>query len=616
MLQQTTSLWEFRHVQCNAGLDYCMTSAPFIMEALLTEKATQIVVCGTGSIGMRHLRVLRDGLGLDPWALPIRHARAQELQAEGIRTVSDWRAVPGSAHQFAIIASDTSRHLADASAAVVLGADVLVEKPLASSVLGLRDFAQLVEEHGRRVFVACNLRFDAGLARFRDQLPRIGRVHAARIECQSFLPEWRPGTDYRRAYSARRDEGGVLRDLIHEIDYAVWLFGQPSALFARLTNSGTLGIESDEAADILWESPSDTSVSIRLDYVSRIPRRKMRAFGELGDLEWDYFGKRVSLALAGQPEQTWVIEQTRDQMMRDQAAAFLRSANDGSPSALATLAEGAFAVAVCDTARKSSSSGRIEPVLDWRTVLSSHPVLAVIPARGGSKGLPGKNIRMFAGLPLIAHSISFAGLCPEIDRCIVSTDSEKIASVAREHGGEVPFLRPAELSQDSTPTWPVLQHALREMEAREKTRFETLLLLDPTSPGRLQEDVTAALKMLEADPQAVGVVAVSEPHFNPRWTCVEDREGYMAQSFPSGQNYIRRQDVPRTYRINALLYLWRRDHILNESEHGMYSKPHLMLIVPEERAIHIDQLHDFQVAELMVREGLVTLPWLRREAVG
>jgi N-acylneuraminate cytidylyltransferase len=249
-------------------------------------------------------------------------------------------------------------------------------------------------------------------------------------------------------------------------------------------------------------------------------------------------------------------------------------------------------------------------------VVSLHPLLAVIPARGGSKGLAGKNIRMFAGLPLIAHSIHLARLCPEIDRCIVSTDSEQIAAVAREHGGEVPFIRPAKLAQDTTPTWPVLQHALREMEAREGRRFETLLLLDPTSPGRLPEDVTCALEMLEHDPQAVGVIAVSEPHFNPRWTCVEQRDGYMAQSFPSGQTYVRRQDVPRTYRINSLLYLWRRDHVLTEPEHGMYTKPHLMFPVPDSRAIHIDEIHDFHIAELMVREGFVTLPWLHQRVGG
>ena len=91
-------------------------------------------------------------------------------------------------------------------------------------------------------------------------------------------------------------------------------------------------------------------------------------------------------------------------------------------------------------------------------------MLAVIPARGGSKGLPGKNIRQFAGLPLIVHSIRMAELCREIDDCVVSTDSEEIAEVARKYGAKVPFLRPAELARDDTPMWPVLQHALHEME--------------------------------------------------------------------------------------------------------------------------------------------------------
>jgi CMP-N,N'-diacetyllegionaminic acid synthase len=246
--------------------------------------------------------------------------------------------------------------------------------------------------------------------------------------------------------------------------------------------------------------------------------------------------------------------------------------------------------------------------MELQKQLNARPVLAVIPARGGSKGLPGKNIRNFAGYPLIAHSIRFAHLCPEIDRCIVSTDDQQIAKVAREHGGDVPFLRPAELAGDTTPTWPVLQHALREMEAREGKHFETVLLLQPTNPARIPEDVTRALAMLESNPLAVGVVAVSEPRFSPRWTCVEERDGVMAPAFPDAKKYVRRQDVPVTYRINGLLYLWRRNHILTEPEAGMYTKPHLMMCVPEDRAVDIDSPSDFQIAELLVREGLVRLP--------
>jgi predicted dehydrogenase len=328
--------------------------------------AVPVVVCGTGSIGMRHLRVLRDFLQLDPVALPIRHARIPELHAEGIRTVGSWEIAAENPPLFAIIASDTARHLADASEALALGANVLVEKPIAVSVKGLRDLAELAARCNRLVFVACNLRFDAGLLQFRSRLADIGHIHSVRIECQSFLPEWRPGTDYRQAYSAREGEGGVLRDLIHEIDYAIWLFGPPSELFARLGNTGSLGIKSDESADILWDAPSGSSISIRLDYLSRIPRRRMCASGELGDLEWDYFEKRVTLSLPGQPKQIWATAQGRDEMMRDQTAAFLSVGETGNPSSLASFEDGALAVAICDTGRRSSQSSRIERVLDWK----------------------------------------------------------------------------------------------------------------------------------------------------------------------------------------------------------------------------------------------------------
>lgn len=243
--------------------------------------------------------------------------------------------------------------------------------------------------------------------------------------------------------------------------------------------------------------------------------------------------------------------------------------------------------------------------------MSLHPVLAMIPARGGSKGLPRKNITPLAGLPLIAHSILLAKMCPEIAKCIVSTDDEEIAAVAQKYGAEVPFLRPAELARDDTAMWPVIQYTLKEMETRDKVRYGSMLLLSPTSPGRLPEDVSAAIHMLEEDSRAVGIVAASKPLFNPRWVCIDlAADGYMRQSFPDGKNYVRRQDVPTTYRINGALYLWRRDHIANEDAPRYFELPHLMLEIPESRAIDIDSGHDLRLAELMLREGLVHLPWL------
>jgi CMP-N,N'-diacetyllegionaminic acid synthase len=243
--------------------------------------------------------------------------------------------------------------------------------------------------------------------------------------------------------------------------------------------------------------------------------------------------------------------------------------------------------------------------------MSIHPVLAVIPGRGGSKGVPGKNILPLAGLPLIGHSIRLSKLCKEIARCIVSTDSEEIAAVARECGGEVPFLRPAELARDDTPMWPVLRHALREMEAREGRRYGSVLLLSPTSPARLPEDISRAIHLLELDSRAVGVVSASTPSFNPRWTCIDvATDGYMRQSFSDGNVYTRRQDVPAVYRINGALYLWRRDHVADSETPCYFEMPHRMLEIPEDRAIDLDSPRDFRIAELMLQNGMICFPWL------
>jgi len=236
-------------------------------------------------------------------------------------------------------------------------------------------------------------------------------------------------------------------------------------------------------------------------------------------------------------------------------------------------------------------------------------MLAVIPARGGSKGLPGKNIRSLAGLPLIAHSIALAKICPQITRLIVSTDNKKIAKVAGRYGAEIPFLRPAELARDGTPTWPVLRHALRLVEEEEKNQYDYLLLLDATSPGRLPEDIEGALKKLRSRPEAVGIIGVSRPEFNPIWHCVMEENGWMKDLIDVAGKYNRRQVVPVVYRINASLYIWRADFV--RYARAWRQAPQLIYEIPEARALHIDDLYGFRVADMLIRHGLIKLPWLK-----
>ena len=151
--------------------------------------------------------------------------------------------------------------------------------------------------------------------------------------------------------------------------------------------------------------------------------------------------------------------------------------------------------------------------------LTIRPVLGVIPARGGSKGLARKNLNILAGLPLVAHSIRMAQMTPEISDCVVSTEDSEISEVAQKYGGNVPFRRPAELARDDTPMLPVLQHALMEMEKLNAIRYGSVLLLQPTNPTRTPEDASRAIEILRSDDAAAGVVAVSVPSRRSRRPC-------------------------------------------------------------------------------------------------
>jgi predicted dehydrogenase len=337
-----------------------------------------VLVHGTGSIGARHLRVL-GAMGTPALAMSVRRANGIDtgarivttseataiglMRIEGAQVVDSIAAAVDAGATSAIIATSTGRHLDDATAALRAGLDLLVEKPLAASTRGLADLDRVARDAGRRVFVGCCLRFDAALLRFRALLPQIGAIDHVRIECRSYLPEWRPSTDYRASYSARADEGGVLRDLIHEVDYAAWLFGWPERITGRTGNSGELGIESEEWAELEWVAPAAKSVSIRLDYLTTPARRVMRAQGENGTLEVDLIAHRVVLELVGEAAYTADVVQARDEMMTDQTRAFLSAIQGGDPGQLATLEDGARALAICDAARLGAQS----VVGDWRS---------------------------------------------------------------------------------------------------------------------------------------------------------------------------------------------------------------------------------------------------------
>jgi N-acylneuraminate cytidylyltransferase len=226
-------------------------------------------------------------------------------------------------------------------------------------------------------------------------------------------------------------------------------------------------------------------------------------------------------------------------------------------------------------------------------------VLGIITARGGSKGIPGKNLKPLAGRPLLDYSIEAANDTP-LDRLILSTDDKKIADAARALGCEVPFMRPAELARDETPHLPVIQHATKWLLEHEHYSADIVLTLQPTSPLRSAADIAAALRMLElsgAD-SVVSVTAVSA-HAHPMRMLHVDGGGF-ATLFVNGQpvrrRINRRQDLPQAWVMNGAVYACRTE-VLFAEEPSLYGDRVVAYPMPAERSISIDDLEDWAAAE-------------------
>jgi CMP-N-acetylneuraminic acid synthetase len=225
-------------------------------------------------------------------------------------------------------------------------------------------------------------------------------------------------------------------------------------------------------------------------------------------------------------------------------------------------------------------------------------VLAVIPARGGSKGIPGKNLQTLGGRPLIAYSCEAALAARQVTRAIVSTDDAEIGEVARRFGVQVPFLRPARLAGDETPMLDVVQHVLAELDRTEAYAPDVVVLLQPTSPLRTAAHVDAAVEELKVSGADSVVTVVAVPHlFNPT-TVLRVEHGRLVPFLASAQRATRRQDKPRVFARNGPAVLAARTAVVKGgSLYGSDSRPILM---SAEESVDIDEPFDLELAEWLL----------------
>jgi N-acylneuraminate cytidylyltransferase len=228
-------------------------------------------------------------------------------------------------------------------------------------------------------------------------------------------------------------------------------------------------------------------------------------------------------------------------------------------------------------------------------MIDSRSVVAMIPARGGSKGVPRKNVRPAGGKPLIAWSIAAAHASRYLDRVILSTDDDEIAAVAGAWGCEVPFMRPAALASDEASSVDVVRHAVQALPVR----YDYLVLLQPTSPLRLAQDIDAALELCVRS-AAPACVSVCEPDKSPYWMMTLAGDATIAPLFGPDQIPARRQDAPAVFALNGAVYVATVDHLASGGD--FLTAGTKGYVMPKDRSLDVDTEFDLWLVDRLLSE--------------
>lgn len=228
-------------------------------------------------------------------------------------------------------------------------------------------------------------------------------------------------------------------------------------------------------------------------------------------------------------------------------------------------------------------------------------VLCTICARGGSKGVKDKNIKLINGKPLIAYSIEQAHLTGLFEHIVVSTDSDQIAEIAEEYGAELFFKRSFDIASDKAGKIDAIRDAFKQSEEYYSEKFDYLIDLDATSPLRSVEDIKSAFKQFIVGDNS-NLISAMPSRRSPYFNLVEtDESGNVYLSKKLNKQTVRRQDVPNSYDMNASIYIWRRATILNED--SLFLDKTGLYIMPEERSVDIDSELDFKIVEFLMKEN-------------
>jgi predicted dehydrogenase len=321
----------------------------------------RFLVVGTGSIGQRHCRNLLE-LGKDVFAWDPDPGRLREIGAvPGVTAAGALDAAFAARPDAVLICTPPVSHVELARRALEAGAHLFIEKPISTTVSDAVSLVVEAEGRGRLIAVGFNLRFLSSLRRVRALLEdkRVGKVLAVRAEFGSYLPDWRPGRDYRENYAVRAAQGGgVLLDAIHELDYLGWLFGDVTDVLCTSGHVSDLAGDTEDLAEVTLRFDSGVLAQVHLDYLQRVYRRNLQIIGDAGVITWDYPTHAVTvLASDAQPEVMSLDDGAANQMYLDELRHFIRCL-EGRESPLVDGREALRSLGLAEAAKTSAREGR------------------------------------------------------------------------------------------------------------------------------------------------------------------------------------------------------------------------------------------------------------------
>ena len=320
-----------------------------------------IAIIGLGSIGRRYVRLIKTNYPNTEVTI-VRSGKGLSYPEEALadRILKSINDLKGLGVKAAIVSSPATQHLKQGLALVNYGIHTLIEKPLSHSSFGVSKLIKTISSKKVVLSVGYVLRYDPVLNKIKYYVDNglIGKITYVKIDCGSFLPDWRPGQNYKKTVSASKNlGGGVLLELSHELDYLRWLFGDVSSVYANLPKTGILGVEVEESADLIIETVKGFTVSVHLDFNRKLSSRNCTVYGANGEMSLDLIKRKISLNISGEDKKVESFNYERDDLFLSQIEHFFDCVENNKPPKVDV--EDAFETTrLIDASKKSNETGR------------------------------------------------------------------------------------------------------------------------------------------------------------------------------------------------------------------------------------------------------------------